>query len=179
MSVEEKRRIVLLRHAKSDHPEGMDDWDRPLADRGRRDAPAAGRWLAERGIAPDLCLCSPAARTRETWKLAVHELPQRPPTVYEERIYAAAHSALLSLLRETPDDVRTLLLVGHNPGMHSLAVDLADDSEQEPDGSGQESLGMLIQDHFPTCAIAVIAFTGPWANVQDGIGELEGYWAPR
>jgi phosphohistidine phosphatase len=172
--VEETRRIVLLRHAKSDHPEGMTDWDRPLAERGRRDAPAAGRWLAERGITPDLCVCSPAARTRETWKLAAHELPHRPATVYEERVYDASHSTLLALLRETPDDVRTLLLVGHNPGMHSLATELAGDS-----APGSPSLSESIRDNFPTCAIAVLTFTGPWTNVADGIGDLEDFWTPR
>jgi len=170
--VEETRRIVLLRHAKSDHPEGMTDWDRPLAERGRRDAPAAGRWLAERGIAPDLCVCSPAARTRETWKLAAHELPHRPATVYEERVYDASYSTLLAVLRETPDDVRTLLLVGHNPGMHSLATDLAGDGA--PDSPHE-----LIRDNFPTCAIAVLTFASPWTTVADGIGDLEASWTPR
>jgi phosphohistidine phosphatase len=172
--VEETRRIVLLRHAKSDHPEGMTDWDRPLAERGRRDAPAAGRWLAARGIAPDLCVCSPAARTRETWKLAAHELPHRPATVYEERVYDASHSTLLAVLRETPADVRTLLLVGHNPGMHSLATDLAGGG-----APGSPSPGESIRDNFPTCAIAVLAFAGPWAGVGDGIGDLEASWTPR
>ena len=72
------------------------DHERPLAERGRKDAPVAGRWLADTGITPDLALCSTAARTRETWKLAVHELPHRPKTVYEERLYEASPGELIA-----------------------------------------------------------------------------------
>ena len=85
MSVAEPRRIVLFRHAKADWPP-VADHERPLAERGRMDAAVAGRKLADTGIAFDLALCSTADRTRETWKLAVQEFPQRPKTVYEERI---------------------------------------------------------------------------------------------
>ncbi|MGO4754098.1 histidine phosphatase family protein, partial [Streptomyces sp. 2MCAF27] len=115
MSVDVPRRIVLLRHAKADWPQ-VSDHERPLAERGRQDAPLAGHWLVEAGIAPELTLCSTAVRTRETWKLVVHELPQRPKTVYEERLYEASLGELLALLNETPDDVSELLVVGHNPG---------------------------------------------------------------
>ena len=83
----------------------MSDHERPLAERGRKDAPVAGRRLADTGIALDLALCSTADRTRETWKLAVHELPHRPKTVYEERLYEASLGELIALLNETPDDV--------------------------------------------------------------------------
>ena len=77
------------------------------------------------GIAPDLTLCSTAARTRETWKLAVHELPHRPKTVYEERLYEASLGELIALLNEVPDDINDLLVIGHNPGVHALADALA------------------------------------------------------
>ena len=172
MSTETTRRIVLLRHAKSDHPVGMSDHERPLAERGRRDAPAAGRWLVESGIVPDLCLCSTATRTRETWKLAARELPKHPTTVYEDRIYDASHRALVTLLQETGDEVETVVLVGHNPGMHYLAVGLAGD-QVEGDGMATP------RDGFPTSAIAVLSFDGSWANVDDGVGRLEKFWTPR
>ncbi|MGP4001911.1 SixA phosphatase family protein [Streptomyces sp. 8N706] len=167
----ETRRIVLLRHAKADWPE-VSDIDRPLAERGRKDAPVAGRRLADSGINPELTLCSTAARTRETWKLVVHELPQRPKTVYEERLYEASLGELIALLNEQPDDVRDLMLVGHNPGMHALADALAGEAEGD-------ALSRMKRVGFPTAAIAVIGFNGSWKTVEHGVGKLLDYWAPH
>ncbi|MFE7116092.1 SixA phosphatase family protein [Streptomyces sp. NPDC057654] len=167
----ESRRIVILRHAKADWPD-VDDHERPLAERGRKDAPIAGRRLADAGIVPDLALCSTAARTRETWKLAVHELPQRPRTVYEDRLYEASLGELIAVLNETPDDVRDLLLVGHNPGMHALADALAGESEGD-------LLPRMNRSGFPTASIAVIAFDGSWKGVEHGVGRLVEFWAPH
>ncbi|QHC21855.1 SixA phosphatase family protein [Streptomyces sp. GS7] len=171
MSVDTPRRIVLLRHAKAEWSE-VDDHDRPLTDRGRKDAPVAGRWLARAGVTPDLTLCSTAARTRETWKLAVHELPQRPKTVYEERLYEASLGELLALLNETSDDVSDLLVVGHNPGMHALADALAG----EADG---DLLPQMHRSGFPTAAMAVLTFNGSWKAVEHGVGRLVAYWTPQ
>ncbi len=120
MSVAEPRRIVLFRHAKADWPQ-VPDHERPLAERGRTDAAVAGRKLADTGITFDLALCSTATRTRETWKLAVHELSHRPKTVYEERVYEASPGELIAVLNEVPDEVRNVILIGHNPGVHGLA----------------------------------------------------------
>ncbi|WP_438294553.1 SixA phosphatase family protein [Streptomyces sp. HUAS TT7] len=171
MSVDTPRRIVLLRHAKADWPQ-VSDHDRPLAERGRKDAPVAGRWLAGAGVVPDLALCSSAARTRETWKLAVQELPQRPRTVYEERMYEASLGELIALVNETPDDVADLLLVGHNPGMHALADALAGDAEGDV-------LARMNRSGFPTCAVAVLTFNGSWKSVEHGVGRLVSFWAPH
>ncbi|MFJ8583042.1 SixA phosphatase family protein [Streptomyces sp. NPDC093595] len=171
MSVDTPRRIVLLRHAKADWPQ-VSDHERPLADRGRKDAPVAGRRLAETGITFDLALCSTAVRTRETWKLAVHELPQRPRTVYEERLYEASLGDLLALLNETSDDVNDLLVIGHNPGMHALADALAGQAEDD-------TLARMSRGGFPTSAFAVVEFTGSWKSVEHGVGTLTAYWAPH
>ncbi|MER7795566.1 histidine phosphatase family protein [Streptomyces sp. NPDC097640] len=171
MSVDVPRRIVLLRHAKADWPQ-VSDHDRPLAERGRKDAPLAGRRLAEAGISPDLTLCSTAVRTRETWKLVVHELPQRPKTVYEERLYEASLGELIALLNETSDDVSDLLLVGHNPGMHALADALAGEAEE---GTRER----MSRSGFPTSALAVVTFTGSWKSVEHGVGRLSSFWAPH
>ncbi|MDT0550318.1 MULTISPECIES: histidine phosphatase family protein [Streptomyces] len=171
MSVDVPRRIVLLRHAKADWPQ-VSDHDRPLAERGRKDAPLAGRRLAEAGISPDLTLCSTAVRTRETWKLVVHELPQRPKTVYEERLYEASLGELIALLNETSDDVSDLLLVGHNPGMHALADALAGEAEE---GTRER----MSRSGFPTSAVAVVTFTGSWKSVEHGVGRLSFFWAPH
>ncbi|CAM5354394.1 histidine phosphatase family protein [Streptomyces xanthochromogenes] len=171
MSVDTPHRIVLLRHAKADWPE-VSDHDRPLAERGRADAPAAGRRLAESGIAFDLALCSSAVRTRETWKLAVHELPQRPRTVYEERMYEASLGELIALVNETPEDVSDLLLIGHNPGMHAMADALAGDAEGD-------ALSRMNRSGFPTSSIAVLTFNGSWKSVEHGVATLVDFWAPH
>ncbi|MEI5009568.1 histidine phosphatase family protein [Streptomyces sp. PmtA] len=171
MSADTPRRIVLLRHAKADWPQ-VSDHERPLADRGRMDAPVAGRKLADTGIPFDLALCSTATRTRETWKLAVHELPERPRTVYEERLYEASLGDLLALLNETPDEVTELLLIGHNPGMHALADALSGKAEGD-------TLQRMNRSGFPTAAFAVVGFSGSWKSVEHGVGTLLDYWAPH
>ncbi|WP_447036581.1 SixA phosphatase family protein [Streptomyces sp. DSM 118878] len=170
MSVAEPRKIVLFRHAKADWPQ-VADHERPLADRGRRDAPVAGRKLADSGIAFDLALCSSAARTRETWKLAVHELPQRPKTVYEERLYEASPGELIAVLNETPDDVRNVLLIGHNPGVQGLTDVLAGDAE----GDARQRLD---RRGFPTATFAVLTYSGSWKALEPGVATLVDYWAP-
>ena len=171
MSVDVPRRIVLLRHAKADWPQ-VADHERPLAERGRKDAPLAGRRLAETGIIPELTLCSTAVRTRETWKLAVHELPHRPKTVYEERLYDASLGELLALLSETSDDVTDLMLVGHNPGIHALADALAGEAEE---GTRER----MTRGGFPTAGFAVLTFRGSWKSVEHGVGRLTTFWAPH
>ncbi|MGA5425029.1 SixA phosphatase family protein [Streptomyces lavendulocolor] len=171
MSVDTPRRIVLLRHAKADWPQ-VSDHERPLAERGRKDAPVAGRRLAETGITFDLALCSTAARTRETWKLAVHELPQRPRTVYEERLYEASPGEIIALLNETPEEVDDLLVIGHNPGMHAVADALTGQAEGD-------TLARMSRGGFPTSAFAVIGFSGSWKSVEHGVGTLLSYWAPH
>ncbi|GAA3490249.1 MULTISPECIES: SixA phosphatase family protein [Streptomyces] len=171
MSVDTPRRIVLLRHAKADWPQ-VSDHERPLADRGRRDAATAGRKLADTGLTFDLALCSTAARTRETWKLAVQELGHRPKTVYEDRLYEASPGEIVAVLNETPDDVTNLLVIGHNPGMHAVADGLA--GQSDPD-----ALAKLTRGGFPTATYAVLEFTGPWKSVELGTARLTDYWAPH
>ncbi|WP_189537282.1 SixA phosphatase family protein [Streptomyces roseolilacinus] len=171
MSVDTPRRIVLLRHAKAEWSQDSDH-ERPLADRGRQEAPLAGRRLAGVGITPDLTLCSTAVRTRETWKLVVSELPQRPRTLYDERIYEASLGELIAVLNETPEEVRDLLLVGHNPGVHALADALAG----EADG---DILTRMNRSGFPTSALAVLTFDGAWKSVEHGVGRLVDFWAPH
>ncbi|MDQ0580128.1 SixA phosphatase family protein [Streptomyces rishiriensis] len=170
MSVAEPRRIVLFRHAKADWPQ-VTDHERPLAERGRKDAAVAGRKLVDTGIPIDLAVCSTAVRTRETWKLAVHEFPHRPKTVYEERIYEASPGELIALLNETPDDVRDVVLIGHNPGIQGLADILAARADGDA-GERMRSRG------FPAAAFAVVSFDGPWKSLEPGAATLLDYWAP-
>ncbi|MDO0928353.1 histidine phosphatase family protein [Streptomyces sp. TG1A-8] len=170
MSVAEPRRIVLFRHAKADWPQ-VSDHERPLAERGRKDAAVAGRRLADTGLALDLALCSTAVRTRETWKLAVHELAHRPRTVYEERVYEASPGELIALLNEIPDDVRSVILIGHNPGVHGLADILAGAAE----GDARTRMN---RRGFPTAAFALLSFDGAWKGLEPGTTTLADYWAP-
>ncbi|MFG2962872.1 MULTISPECIES: SixA phosphatase family protein [unclassified Streptomyces] len=170
MSVAEPRRIVFFRHAKADWPQ-VTDHERPLADRGRMDAAVAGRRLADSGITFDLALCSTSVRTRETWKLAVHELAHRPKTVYEERVYEASPGELIAVLNEVPDDAKDVILIGHNPGVHGVTEILAgtaDDDVRE----------RMNRRGFPAAAFAVVTFEGTWKGLEPGVATLADYWAP-
>lgn len=120
--------LVVLRHAKSGYPQGVDDVDRPLADRGRRDAPAAGRWLRVNAPAIDLAVCSPATRTRQTWQLVAAELAGAPAFRVDDRIYTASVDDLLDVVHDLPADAGVVLLIGHDPGVSDLVHALTGDT---------------------------------------------------
>ncbi|MBL1109163.1 histidine phosphatase family protein [Streptomyces sp. 5-8] len=166
------RRLVVLRHAKSAWPEGVEDHRRPLAPRGRRDAPAAGRALAAAGSLPDLVLCSTAVRARRTWELVSAEWATPPPVHYDRRLYAAGPADLLEVVREAPADVRTLLLIGHNPGLEELVRALAAD--------GLDDSLDRVREKFPTSAIAVLTWHGTgWPALAPGAALLTSFTVPR
>ena len=144
-----QRTLVVVRHAKSDWTNEVPDAGRPLAERGRRDAPLIGRWIAEHVGGVDLVLCSPATRARQTWQLAGAGLDPRPPVRYEERIYTSSPSGLLGVLDELPDDAGTVVLVGHNPSLTDLVTLLS--------GASHE---------LKTSAVAVLRWTGSWADAH-------------
>ncbi|MFF3323440.1 SixA phosphatase family protein [Streptomyces sp. NPDC002889] len=171
MSAEDSRRLVVLRHAKSAWPDGVADHERPLAPRGRRDAPAAGRRLRETDCLPDLVVCSTARRTRGTWDLVSEELGTAAQVVHDERLYGASAAELLGVVRETPAHVRTLLLIGHNPGVQDLVLTLAGRAE----GHALERT----RTKFPTCAIAVLRVPGPWSGLEPGAARLTEMVVPR
>jgi phosphohistidine phosphatase len=166
------RRLVVLRHAKSAWPEGVPDHERPLGPRGLRDAPAAGRALAEADCLPDLALCSTAVRARQTWELASAQWGTPPAVRYEPRLYGAGVPTLLDVVRETPGEVRTLLLVGHNPGLEELVLDVA--------GEGLDDGLEQVRTKFPTSAIAVLAWRGStWRDLAPGTALLTWTVVPR
>ncbi|MER6526511.1 histidine phosphatase family protein [Streptomyces sp. NPDC001508] len=166
------RRLVVLRHAKSAWPEGVADHERPLAPRGRRDAPAAGRALAEADCLPDLALCSTALRARSTWELASAQWGTPPPARFEPRLYAAGVPDLLRLVHEVPPEVETLLLVGHNPGLAELVLDLAGDS--------LDDTREVVRRKFPTSAIAILTRHGTgWQALTPGTALLTSVTIPR
>lgn len=153
--------LVLLRHAKSDWAERVSDVARPLAKRGRRQAPEAGRWLNNGLDRIDLAVVSPATRAWSTWELASTELDLPPEARLDDRVYAASADALLALVRELPDDLGTVLLVGHNPGLEDLVTRLTD--EWVP---------------MPTSAIAVVELRGGWASAGQQQGFLRAAGRP-
>jgi phosphohistidine phosphatase len=138
---------ILLRHAKSDWSGNEADIARPLAKRGRRQAPDAGRWLAANIDSIDLAVLSPAHRARSTWDLVSAELPVVPPSRIDDRVYSASDDELLAVLRELPNHVETVVLVGHNPGLEDLASRLT--GEWTP---------------MPTSALAVITLSDSWSS---------------
>ncbi len=141
------RTLILLRHAKSDWSGDEADIARPLAKRGRRQAPDAGRWLAANIDGIDLAVVSPASRARSTWDLVATELDVPPRTRIEDRLYAASGHELLTIVQELSDDIETVVLVGHNPGIEDLASLLTGDRAT-----------------MPTSALAVIEVSGPWST---------------
>jgi phosphohistidine phosphatase len=172
MSVKTMRRLLLLRHAKADWPHDVVDHQRPLAAAGVAAASLMGAYLVQEKLVPELALVSTSTRTRETWALLKTALRQDIAVVFEPRIYEAHPADLLQAIRDTPDTVHTLLLVGHNPGIHSLALQLI--ARGNPDA--RESL----QYAYPPAGLAVVDFKVPaWSNLAIETGFLERFVTPK
>jgi phosphohistidine phosphatase len=157
----EGRTLVLVRHAKSDWSGGHPDRERPLAERGRRQAPEAGRWLRAGVGEIHLAVVSPAERARRTWELVSAELDASPPVREEDRVYAAAADDLLELVRELPEDLGTVVLVGHNPGVEELVLLLTGEAAA-----------------MKTSAVAVIDLPGAWGSAGDSLAKLRAAGRP-
>lgn len=167
------RRLMLLRHAKSDWSQaGQRDHERGLSARGQAAAPRMGAYLAERGLIPDCVLISTARRTRDTWKLVAAALPSRPKTHFDERIYEAQPENILDAIQDTSASCQSLLVIGHNPGLQELALMLVKDGSQD-------DLACLA-DKFPTAGLAVIDVPiDDWARLHPGTGRLDSFITPR
>lgn len=152
------RTLLLLRHAKSAWPEGILDPQRPLNSRGCRDAPAAGRWIADAVPRVDQVICSPALRTRQTAELVMSAWANSPPIVYDDRVYEAHWTQLSAVIAGLSDDLATVVLIGHNPGLADLA-------SSWPDSATDEAQRTL-HDKFPTSAIAWLEVAGSWRDPQ-------------
>lgn len=159
-----------MRHAKSAWPVGIADEKRPLSGRGRRDAVVAGQLLSSRLPRPDEIIVSPAKRARQTVKLVQSALGP-VPTNREDRVYAASWWDLLDVLHEVGEQVGTLMLVGHNPGLEDLVRQLA--------GHGEERAVRQLSTKFPTSAIAVLRAELSWSQWGAGCAELRSLSIPR
>jgi phosphohistidine phosphatase len=151
------RTLVLLRHAKAETPTDDPDFDRRLTERGAKDADAAGSWLADRQIQPDLVICSPAARTRETWQSVSIAFPAAPEVRFEKDLYWGGPTEVFDLLRAVPPTVRTVVVVGHNPTMSEVSALLIPDADYD---------GIAVE--LKTAGLAVHRADGPWSATEPG-----------
>jgi phosphohistidine phosphatase len=166
--------LCLLRHAKSSWDDAaLDDHERPLAERGARDAARIGTWMADAGLVPDLVLCSDAVRTRATLALVLSALADVAPQIATEPgLYLAAAEAMTARLQAV-EGARTVLMIGHNPGIHALALDLI--------GSGETKALAHLAMKYPTAALAVLRFEGAtaWRDIAAGRGRLVHFVTPK
>lgn len=162
------RTLILMRHAKSswDDPR-LDDFDRPLNDRGRASATALGEWLVQQGLLPDEGLVSTAKRTVETWNLVSEAFATTVEARFSERLYHASADRLLSELQAVTG--RTVLLIAHNPGIADFAARLVTEPPQHPRF-----------DDYPTGATTIIAFpAGTWSDIRWHTGRVTDFVTPR
>lgn len=169
------RQLLLLRHAKSswDDP-SLPDHDRPLNARGRADAAAMGEQMRALGLSPDIVLVSSARRTQETLAL-IEPFEDSPLIDTLEALYLAPARRLLEILHAVPETARSVLLIGHNPGLHNLALALAG-----PVAMARGGLDALrLAERYPTAALAEFAIATPWWAIEEGSGRLVRFLCPR
>ena len=152
--------LFLLRHAKSSWKEpALSDFERPLNDRGRKAAELIGKFIAKQNVTIDLVICSPAVRARQTIELALKAARRSPELRFDQRVYEASPTQLLEIISQIEDDRKSVLLVGHNPGMEEL-------------------LGLMVgvEQHMPTATLAQLVLSSKkWDKVVAEKGVLESF----
>lgn len=167
---EQTRRLVLVRHAKTEQVPGKVDHDRELLPRGVADARAGGAWIVEHDLVPHLVLCSTATRAQQTWQEMAEGGRLRDVEVWSDRrIYNAYPEEILTVIREAPEDVRTLYVVGHAPGIPSLGAGLAEEHDSDPDSLARLAEGM------PTGVGLELEVTGGWSELGAESARLAGF----
>lgn len=163
--------LLIMRHAKSAwDTDAASDYDRPLAKRGRRDAPRMGRWLREQGLQPDAVISSPAKRAKQTAVRVCRELGvAKDAIIWDSRVYSAEVADLLAVVHDCPNAAQTLLLVGHNPGLEEMLCHLCGGDVAN---SGGDKL-------LPTAALARLEIRGSWKKLKAGSARLVGMMHPR
>jgi phosphohistidine phosphatase len=166
-------RLMLLRHASSKKADlGMPDLDRALNARGRKDAAKIGAYMAHHALLPDRVVVSPARRARETWEYVSTAFSALPPVDYDDRLYEGGPDAILAVIKETDPSIRSLLIIGHNPGLHETARLLIAAGDVEPRERLNEAL--------PTAGLAIIDFpVDDWRKVRPHHGRLKVFVSPR
>ncbi|GAA4480288.1 histidine phosphatase family protein [Enteractinococcus fodinae] len=170
--VSDHKRLIVLRHGKAAYPP-VPDHERPLAQRGNTEAPAAGRWLVEQGYYPDLIITSDAVRTRQTTTWVLNELGDKAPTPYlDSRLYMAPVTRVLSVINEVEEQVRTLMLVGHMPWVQELGMRLASTESNE-------DAVLNMAERYPTLGMMVFDVPGEWASLDGRDANMTHFVVPR
>lgn len=167
------RHLLLMRHAKAEPgAAGVADRNRPLAPRGLRDAALVGAALAADALTPDLVLCSPARRTRQTLDAVLERLSATPEVRIVDALYGAGEETYAGVIADLGGAAERLMVVGHNPTIHLTAVYLA--------GTGDNELRRHMAAKFPTGAVAVLTFPGTaWSETTPAGGDLTTFLRPR
>jgi phosphohistidine phosphatase len=167
------RRLLLLRHAKAERSlPGTPDRDRALMERGRQEAAKIGAYIIGHGLVPDRMLVSPAARAQQTWRAAAAAFKPPPTADTVERLYDASAQAILALIQDSGETARTLLVIGHNPGLHELAMTLI--------ASGDIEAREQLREKLATTGLVIIDFAiDDWSRLHPQSGRLERFVTPR
>jgi phosphohistidine phosphatase len=167
------RRLLLFRHARADRAvPGQSDLERVLTADGKNDAAIMGAYIGRHGFHPDRVVVSPAARTRETWDAVAAALRPAPAAVFDQHVYDASAQTLLNALKQTPDAAHTVMLIGHNPGLHDLALTLVATGDIDT----RERLG----EKFPTSGLAILDFAlDAWGKLHARAARLERFVSPK
>lgn len=162
-------RLLLIRHAKSSwDDDSLADRERPLAGRGRKAAERMGAHLQNEGLRPDVVLCSPSRRTRETLELLEFSGAE---VTYLDELYGASAGDLLASVREARDDAEVVAVVGHNPGIQDLSIELA-----SHDAAAD---AVRLRQKFPTCAVAIFDVDSGWRDIATGRVRLASFVVPK
>lgn len=167
------RRLFLLRHAKAESSQpGQTDSTRALIERGRRDAARIGAYMASHALRPDRVLVSPARRTQESWKYLSGALKPAPGAATVEKLYDATLHTILAVIKDAPASAHTLLVVGHNPGLHDIALMLI--------ASGDIDARERLREKLPTSGLIIIDFAfDDWSKLHPQSGRLERFVSPK
>ena len=166
--------LLLLRHAKSSWTDpSLDDEARPLNKRGKEAAKAMGREIAARGLVPELVICSPATRARDTWKIVSEQLEAPPRAVFDEAIYDFGNGGrLLSAVKAHGRNAKSVMVIGHNPSVERLAQRLIN--------AGDPKLRDRLSHKYPTAALAVIRLdASSWSDIAEASGKLVHFIRPK
>lgn len=158
-----------MRHAEAANPPSIRDFDRPLTERGEAMPPLAAKHMVAQGFIPQKIICSPAHRTRMTARLFMAALPQTPEIVYEENLYGAQPETVMRLIHAN-DDAERVMIIGHNPWAHMLAITLPSPDElmKHPE----------MKSMYPPASSTLIGFDGSWREANRGTGKLLDFYFP-
>jgi phosphohistidine phosphatase len=167
------RRLILFRHAKTEPSEpGLEDRARVLVERGRRDAARIGAYVKSHALVPDRVVISPAARTQETWKITAAAFRPAPGVASADQLYDATPHAIFAVIKDAPAAAHTLMVVGHNPGLHEVALMLI--------ASGDIDARERLREKLPTAGLVIIDFAfDDWSKLHPQSGRLERFVSPK